>query len=323
MLPEPAAGAEGALVGADGVACAPKLPKPDELPKVGGVSVLVDGERGSQAMGVGLDDVTNEQYCLRVQERLSELGVEAATAEALIGALLQDARDGSLLRGKVTVASDGSVRPPLVPDQRSALLLASDVAHKSSWRYGDAPNGEQARRERLLDVAHVAYLCDRDAWEDLAAQLHALNDTELAHALEGSPARPAGLALYHVAKFEAEMAPREPGRVFMRLSGEGQLQALLLERLSRAEDRRLRDLLNRAQRAADDAAAGEDHTRPPEPQPAEAAPTGGGGVRGGAGAAIGAGVGVGAAAGGAAVGAGALPPADGEEWDVVMDEGGA
>ncbi|KAL3896176.1 MAG: hypothetical protein SGPRY_013331 [Prymnesium sp.] len=221
---------------ADGerVALAPQLPGQQELGRVEGVSVLVDGERGSQQLSVSLTDVGNEQYCLRMQERLADVGVDAPTAERQIECLLRDARRGDVLRGKPSALPDGRLLPPLVKDASTALQLAADIVHKSAWRFGHSQNEEQADHappiqpshqsrtlqppqpsallslhpsivrptpldSRLLDVLHVAYLCELPQWEELAARFTTLNDSQLQAALRGLPAtHEHGLSLFHL-----------------------------------------------------------------------------------------------------------------------------
>jgi len=250
-----AAAAGAAVAAAAGLP--PPLPSPspslEALPKVRGVPVTVEGERREVSMDVGLRDVANEQYALRVQEEL-QLGGEALPTEQMIDALLAHATDPT---GPILAAASLHGEPL---DRDDALGLALDLVHKTAWRYAVSSSGISARRATLVRILHVALACELTMWRDLANELSRLNDAQLVAALGGEAAghplagtKP--LALF--ALFGSQAARATPSDDDEWLSpaapeGEGSMLAKLMAsvQLPEAEGLRVARLIRRAQEIA-------------------------------------------------------------------------
>ena len=205
----PAAGLVDAEKAADAAAAGlPPLPPRaialDALPKVRGVPVSVEGERREMRLDVGLGDVANEQYALRVQETLPLSG-EAVPTEQMITALLEHARDpAGQAFGEASLGNK-----PLGRDD--ALALAIDLAKKTAWRYATSQRGVAARRGTLVRILHTAFESELTHWRDIATQLTNLNDAQLLAALGGTahghptPGAPP-LALFALLVYQASKA---------------------------------------------------------------------------------------------------------------------
>ena len=182
--PNAPASASSAAAAAAAAGVPPPLPPPppslDALPKVNGVRVTIEGERRETEMEVGLRDVANEQYALRVQEEL-QLGGEARPTEEMIASLLKHASDPNGQQAPLALHGE-----PL--DRDAALALALDLAQKTAWRYNTSDGGIAARRTTLVRILHTALSCELTLWRDLANELSRLNDTQLVAALGGSAA---------------------------------------------------------------------------------------------------------------------------------------
>ena len=241
----------------------PPPPKPpDQLPKVRNVKVSLDGERCSGIpVDVGLNDVADEQYVLRVQEELGLAG-EARPTEEIIVNLLRHAEDGHTL-GQDVALGGGRLDPA------TCCELALDVAHKTAWRYGDGTEGSSsaaARRSRLLEIFWAALQMHQGVgrWRDLALRKrnHGLNDTQILTELQPLP-------LFRLLIHQAHRSMAKPGGaedswLHEWLQG-GSLLASLVERAvgpGHSETELLRELLDEAHRkaveAARDTAAAED-----------------------------------------------------------------
>ena len=114
--------------------------------QVNGVRVTIEGERRETEMEVGLRDVANEQYALRVQEEL-QLGGEAQPTEEMIASLLKHASDPNGQQAPLALHGE-----PL--DRDAALALALDLAQKTAWRYNTSDGGIAARRTTLVRILH-------------------------------------------------------------------------------------------------------------------------------------------------------------------------
>jgi len=219
---------------------------------------------------VGLGDIANEHYVLRVQEELN-LGTEAKPSEHILSALLDHVAGGKALSG--TTLHDG----PLTRD--AALHLALDIAHKTSWRYATSVRGENAKRATFLRILHTALSCELDRWRDLANEVTRLNDTQLIAALAGEPGghpvagtRP--LELFSLLSYQAAKAASMPTGPSAddKWLGDGSADAkgsMLCELknslgLPEADARRVGALLQRAQAIA----ALHSVPQPESPQPA-------------------------------------------------------
>ena len=234
----------------------PPPPKPpDQLPKVRNVEVSLDGEQRSGVVDVGLNDVADEQYALRVQEKLG-LG-EARPTEEIITTLLRHAEDGGTLGQDVAL---GGRRL----DPATCCELALDVAHKTAWRYGDGTEGSdsaEARRSRLHEIFWAALQMHQgvDRWRDLAVRKrnHGLNDTEILNVLQPLP-------LFRLLIHQAHRSMAKPGGAehewlhSSALIG-GSLLSSLVERAvgpGHPEAVLLQELLDEAHRKAVEAARG-------------------------------------------------------------------
>ena len=198
-------------------------------------------------MAVGLQDVANEQYCLRVMLRYPTPGVD--TNEQLLDQFLGAASGNGDQR---------SLRPV------DHLCIASDLDHKSAWRFGETGEGQQARLRRQLDIVHAAYRVEQPIWEQVAGDIHGRNDTDLEAVLMGGGAD-AGLTLCHLLAYEADQLQRGQREVtaYIRIDSQGPLQGGLLEKVGHTDNRQLKELLNRVQALVEHRVAGAQHAAPP------------------------------------------------------------
>lgn len=66
-------------------------------------------------------------------------------------------------------------------DVRQYLMMAADIAYKTSWRFPD----EQARQVQLLDIMRCGFLRDEDGWLSLAKDFEkCLNDNNVRGAVK-------------------------------------------------------------------------------------------------------------------------------------------
>ena len=234
----------------------PPPPKPpDQLPKVRNVEVSLDGEQRSGVVDVGLNDVADEQYALRVQEKLG-LG-EARPTEEIITTLLRHAEDGGTLGQDVAL---GGRRL----DPATCCELALDVAHKTAWRYGDGTEGSdsaEARRSRLHEIFWAALQMHQgvDRWRDLAVRKrnHGLNDTEILNVLQPLPLF--RLLIHQAHRSMAKPGGAEHGWLHSSALIGGSLLSSLVERAvgpGHPETVLLQELLDEAHRKAVEAARG-------------------------------------------------------------------
>ena len=168
-------------------------PRAAELPPVARVAVPIDGRAAEEPRGeVRLCDAADEQYCLRVQERLPWLqlpGGGACSTQQAVEQLLAHAREAP------PPAERGISR-------QDALTLALDLVGKTGWRH------PRTQRERLTAVLATALCCgdELSRWQQLAARDAGLTDTERRAELQ---LRDGGLALFALLQYQEEKIAAE------------------------------------------------------------------------------------------------------------------